>query len=791
MGDPSLNLFGRLYRYFAGRRRVLYGATLLLVALSLFASSRLRLQDDIVAMLPDDGSSAATDFRLLQLAPFTRKLVVSLKTQTPGDSAALVATADSLAQGLREAKVGKVSTGPAQLGPEFFGFLGSALPNLCGEADLKRLEAATAPEKVRDRLREGYEQLFAPEGWALKGKLQADPLSFSDLVLERLRFLNLVPNMRLVQNHFVSADGSSALITVDTTVPMTDSAASRQLMDRVDTAVKKTVPAGFSATVLSGHRYTLANADAVKRDLYLVLTLSVVAVFAIYLVFLRSMSALFVFLVPSSVLAIASGAMALWAPKVFAVTLGFGGVLLGMVDEYATMIYFACRKGGKDPALITAEVARPVLSGALATLLSFGVMLLSVLPGQRQLAVYSMTGIAAALLFSLVVLPHLVRPAPGGSLPFGGMKTLRPPRRVVLVVWCVLLAVCAFGATTVRFNGSLQAVNLVPAELKRAEVELNRTWGDLQGKALIFAEGKDLESALELNRRVFERLAPTLPPGELVSLAPLLPSEAQQRENRARWVSFWQDGRAARLERDLAREGAAFGFTGAAFAPFLATLKAPPAPLNVDGLRAAGLSELVDALVLENAGSVRVLTLVPDRPELVERLSRELGALPGVHVVSESRFGATMGGSIIRDFTRYLAITGVLVFLLVAAVFRAPSRIALVLVPVVTGVVCMLGIMGLLGLQFNIFNIAATILIIGLCVDYGIFMVSRLEDGGDETSSLAVLVSGLTTLAGLGALALARHPSMQSIGVSVLLGVGTGIPAALFVIPALRREDTP
>lgn len=103
----------------------------------------------------------------------------------------------------------------------------------------------------------------------------------------------------------------------------------------------------------------------------------------------------------------------------------------------------------------------------------------------------------------------------------------------------------------------------------------------------------------------------------------------------------------------------------------------------------------------------------------------------------------------------------------------------------------MLGIMGMFGIEFNIFNIAATILIIGLCVDYGIFMVCRLTEGSDHTTNRAVLVSGLTTLAGLGALALAQHPSMYSIGITVLLGIGTGIPAALLVIPALCGKDRP
>jgi predicted RND superfamily exporter protein len=119
-------------------------------------------------------------------------------------------------------------------------------------------------------------------------------------------------------------------------------------------------------------------------------------------------------------------------------------------------------------------------------------------------------------------------------------------------------------------------------------------------------------------------------------------------------------------------------------------------------------------------------------------------------------------------------------------VFRRPKRILLALVPVVTGLLSMLGIMGTLGIEFNLFNIVATILIIGLCVDYGIYMVCKITEGLDHAAERAILASGLTTLAGFGSLVLAKHPAMHSIGVTVLLGIGFGIASALLVIPALH-----
>ena len=100
----------------------------------------------------------------------------------------------------------------------------------------------------------------------------------------------------------------------------------------------------------------------------------------------------------------------------------------------------------------------------------------------------------------------------------------------------------------------------------------------------------------------------------------------------------------------------------------------------------------------------------------------------------------------------------------------------------------MFGAMGWLGIQFNLFNVIATILIIGLGVDYGIFMVCKISETYGHDTDRAVLFSGLTTLAGFGALILARHPALHSIGLTVILGIGAAIPSALFVIPALYQR---
>lgn len=784
--------FAALYRFFAPRRLLLFAVTAALVAAAAVACRGVRLQENIAAMLPDDQSAAAVDFQLLQQAPFARKVVINLRADSGVDPATLAGAGDRFAAALPGAGIERVVSGPAELGDgRLLFWLADALPALATPADLQRLAAELTPAEVAGRLRQGYERLLSPEGWGMQPLLRADPLELRRLALEKLRHVNLIPGARIEQNHFVSADGRNLLLVADTPIVITDSDGARQIEERFDAAAA-TLPPGVTASYVSGHRYTRANAEAIKSDLALILSLSSLAVLAIYLIFLRSRWALFVFLVPATVLLLASGVLSLAADQVFAITLGFGGVLLGIADEYAMNVYFACRRCQGDPAPLLGEVSRPVLFSGLTTLATFAVMLLSALPGQRQLAVYAMSGIAASLLISLVVLPHLVPAAPAARRTAPARPGRRRlPRAWVLGGWLLLLLGCTTQIGKLRFDGDLRSMNLVPAELRAAERDLQQTWGNLRGQAIAFVEGRDLETALAGNERLFARLSASLPPGEVVSLAPLLPSSATQRENRERWVAFWQGKTGASILRELEAEGRRLGFAPGAFDAFRQKLAVPVADSGVEELRAAGLGEVVDAMLVREAGRVRVLTLLPDTAGTAALFAAASRLPPGTRLVSQRHFGELIGDAIGRDFRRYLLLTSLVVTVVVVLVFRQWRKIVLTLVPVLTGMVVMTGAMAWLGLPFNLFNIVATVLTIGLCVDYGIYMVCKLTEGSDYAADRAVLVSGLTTLAGFGILVLARHPALHSIGVSVLLGVGAAIPAALLVLPALLPQEEP
>ena len=265
----------------------------------------------------------------------------------------------------------------------------------------------------------------------------------------------------------------------------------------------------------------------------------------------------------------------------------------------------------------------------------------------------------------------------------------------------------------------------------------------------------------------------------------MLPDTVEQAQRRQDWIAFWQKHRQQTVEQ-LSVSGTRYGFTEAAFEPFVAGLDQTCEPIKVDSLVRWGLGDLVDSLTLQNGTNTQLITLIPDQPDLIERLEPELAKLPGVTLVSQGRFGRELSREIAVDFANFIFYAGVAVLLLLLVLFRRLSDVVLALLPVLTGLLVMFGGMSWLGLEMNLFNVIATILIIGLGVDYGIFMVCHSRECAETASSRAILISGLTTLVGFVALVMARHPALHSIGVTVLLGIAAAVPTAVLVIPALR-----
>jgi len=780
-----------LYLFFSHHRPMVFVATVAVIVICAFAFVNLNLSENIESMLPDRKTNTALNFRLLQQAPFSRKIVINLNRRQNTPDNDLLEITDRLAEAMTSPFFTRVVTGPGEsLDLEFFSWLVNVYPSLIADEDVNRLQQKLTADEVRQKLNDLYAKLSNPEGSAMKKLFQVDPLGFRLNVLEKLRFLNIIPRMRLENGHFISPDGRNALIIAETPFEITDAERGREMLIHFQDLLANIVPDTIRVSMISGHRYTLANIDAIKKDIVIILICSSLGIFILFLLFFRSLGGIFVFLTPICVLCIAAAGVSVFYRTVSAVTIGFGAVLLGISVDFAIHVYFALRSATNNPSEAIAQVSRPIVYCALTTLGAFGVLSFSSLPVQRELAVFSIIGILVALILSLTALPQVARPT---QIPKKNEKTYiktesQLARRWVVCGWLALLVTCAWQGTKLHFDGDLRSLNLVPDEIRNVESTLQRTWGNFRGTAVIFAEGPNLQTALENNDRIFRYLIRNSNASPIVSLAPVMPSLKTQQVNRQRWIAFWSDERKEYIKQLLTTEGELIGFKPSAFEPFFKLIAEPSPPLTVEDLRTIGLTEIVDTLIMRAGKKVKVLTLVPDTPEIAALLNHSDFNRSGIQLASQNQFRQTISKAIADDFIHFILGASVMVILLLGLLFRNLKKVLLALIPVVTGILFMIGVMGGLGIAFNLFNVVAAILIIGLGVDYGIFMVTKITQGLDAATERAVFVSGLTTIAGFGALVLARHPALHSIGLSVLIGIGAAIPAALVIIPALYRK---
>ncbi|SDZ76548.1 Predicted exporter [Desulfuromusa kysingii] len=790
-----MGLITLCYRRFQRRRGWLLLLLLILLALASWKISQLQIEESISAMLPDGKSLVAHDFQLLQQAPFARQLVIHLRADPEIDSHDLLVATDQLRLALPAELFKGPLSGPGEMTTSpLFNQLGQYLPVLVNAEDLQQIAAQLEPEEIDQHLAADLAQLLQPQGMVLKETIRRDPLQLEGLVLQKLSSLNPIPEVRLQDGHFLSRDGHSSLILADTPISMTDAVGSKALLDAFAVACQQ-LPDGIQANLISGHAYTLANAQTIQKDMKLVLLVSGMGILLLFFLFLRSIRALFVYLLPLFSMAMALVVTAAWFKPLSGITVGFGAVLLGITIDFGLHVYFALRYGrcqqGREQLLCA--VSRPVLFGALTTLAAFAVLLSSALPGQRQLAIFAMAGIVTALLLALLVLPHFI-----GPNKENGASSLRQLRRhvydripslriAVLLIWLGVVGFAAVQAQDLKINAELRQLSYLPPALQQAEQALGETWGNMRSRALVFASAPDLEGALELNEDIWRKLQGHGMLKDIVSLAPLLPSQQTQQQNLHAWRTLWQERQAT--VRDLLQlTGQKYGFADNAFDPFWERLNEPERLVTPELLERWGLEKALNNLLLKNDQGYQLLTLIPDQADLIQQLGEDFADLPGITLVSQRRFSQQLSYEIGADFSRFITLAGVAVLVLLVLLFRRIPEVLLALLPVLTGVLVMFGGMGWLGLEMNLFNVVASILIIGLGVDYGIFMVCHGQQEEHLASSRAILISGLTTLIGFGALVLAKHPALHSIGLTVLLGISAAVPTAVLVIPAFRPK---
>jgi uncharacterized protein len=784
--------FQRLFCWLMERKRAVARSIFFLLRAAIYGVTIIPLEHSLEVMLPS-GSDTQDSIRFLQEIDFSAKVVLSFSVEEevfqrgeanraltePSDWMAAVDAVFASMDSPLILKVVSRFDNQSLIGD--IGFFIERVPELLNEQALAELEATLTPAGIRQQLQKKYVQLLKPEGSFMSGLIRRDPLDLQQHVLEDIKALSASFGYRvkLADGHLVSEDGRHKLVMVETSIPFTDAAGSRELVSLLESTISQ-LPDGIRADMVCGHLHTLSNERVVKRDIALTVSIAAVSFLLLFLLFFKDWRANLIFFLPLAALLLAVNFAAVLLGTISQMMLGFGSVIAGVAVDYGIHVYIAVRRG-KEVRESVAAVAKPVLLGALTTAGVFVAFLFSSIPGYRQLATFALLSVILSVLGALLILP-LFLVARGNEArrePVGTFS--RKGSRMILFLFAGWLLIAIPVVMRVQFDSNVACLDGTEQPILDAEGRFQQIWGSGEtGQAIAAVSGATLEQALEESERLYQA-AEGLP---LTTLNSVWKPASVRKENVARWQAFWSESRLGEVRRHFVEQGQAFGFAEDAFEPFFASIGTAEfsgaAPENNQIFQ-----QLSQRFVQVGSNRVNQLSYFPDESHLVEKMMALKEQVPSLMLISREALTTSLARDYTAEFSRISVIALVVVLGISLLLLRNLKMTLVVLMPALAGVVGVMLLVTLVGARLNVMNLISGIIVIGLCIDYGIFYVHSHINGLQLGTRTAISLSAGTTLIGVGALLFARHPALFSVGLTLMGGISAGYLTSMFVVPAL------
>ena len=467
--------------------------------------------------------------------------------------------------------------------------------------------------------------------------------------------------------------------------------------------------------------------------------------------------------------------------KVHLLTLVFGASLVGVAEDFG-IHWFASRQG--HPQLERLQLMRVLLPGMVLALVTSALAYLALgaapFPGLRQMAVFSVTGLTAAFATVVFWFPWLERKAPARTALAERMGAWleRWPRAHSSKRWRGLAGVAALlilgGLAQLRSNDDLRSLQSLPPTLVQQQLQIGRLLGMPSPAQFYLVRAPDAETLLQREQALTARLTARVADGTLKgyrAISDWLPSLQQQARDAA-LVQQVETGVLAAVAQATGEP-----LTRPAFAAQPLTLQAwlqSPASQPLRQLWLGPIEGGVASVVLVDAHG---------GDAMLARLQAQAQGLSGVRWVNRTAEYSQLLGHYRRMMSALLLLGAVLVVL--ALFLRYRREAWRTFVPTTLALLLTLSLLGWLGQPLQLFNVLAFSLLIGVGVDYGIFLQ---EHAGDRSAWLAVSVGAASTWLSFGLLALSATPALRAFGLTLLIGIGlVWLLSPLFRAP--KRDD--
>ncbi|WP_224248278.1 efflux RND transporter permease subunit [Hyalangium gracile] len=634
-----------------------------------------------------------------------------------------------------------------------------------------------------------------------------EPLTFEEI---SRKYLPESP----VREDLTSVDGTEVYLFIKPAGTAADLGFARQFVDEAK-AVAARVAQRYPGVVVdsTGNFQSRIEEDSVmRRDLANAGLLSALLAVGLILLATRRISALAVVGMPVMVGVLLTFAFAQLVIGHLNVVTGFlVAILIGLGIEYGVhlaMRYWEERRR-HDVREALSEAVRGTFSGALTSAVTnasaFLVLLLAQFQAFQQFGLLAGMGVMLAVLAAYGLGPALlsiaerIRPfrapssagASPASAPHSNTQERMGPRWPTSVVAGLALAVLAFAGFSV-FMAPRLGFETDMRKLKgdspssRLDDHITAQLGTPLNPAILLVD--DLEQARTVRQIISDVQARHGADSVFLrsaSLVDLIPTDVERRQQALSRLQTLMAG----LPEELLAEPRVKSFQD--------MMGAQPYGLEQLPIEARRRFEALDGkgmflLLFPSVSNYDTRDLHRWAAQLDEVVvgAREKGI--DLSVLDSNRIASRIFALVRGDGPFILGAAAVVVFLAIFASLRSLKRALLVAGPLFLGMVCLAGGMYLFDVQLNFINAVVLPNLLAIAVDNSVHLYHRYEEEGPGSlghvvrhTGLAAVVATLSNAAGYGALLVASHQGLRSIGQIALLGVVCTFLGTTVFFPAL------
>ncbi len=469
--------------------------------------------------------------------------------------------------------------------------------------------------------------------------------------------------------------------------------------------------------------------------------------------------------------------------KVHLITLAFGAGLVGVSVDYA--LHYICERQVLPADRVVKKLFAGLLLGLVSSVIAYAGLALAPFPGLRQMAVFSVVGLIAAWLTVLLWLPLISgrSEASLSSVTLLNHWRRRYPYLQSQPLLIVALMLVSLISLVIIWQGQpqddIRLLQTSPAELLDEDRRVQQLLGNSSSAQFILVTADNLESLLQTEERLLPSLQALVDSSGLQgfqALSQVLPSLQRQSENRELVGNLYRQclPEVATLLRFSESQ---LQNAQAAFERSKSDLLTPAEwrRLQVsDGWRQLLVSNGRDgvASVIRLKGALN--------PALKDRLMLLTENLPNVYWVDRVASISDLLSDYREQITEWLLVAYSLVVGLLA--YRYRCHLWRIILPPLIASLITFAMLILTEGGYNLFNLIALMLLLGIGLDMGIFLY---EAADSDQTWLAVSLSAVTSLLAFGLLAFSKTPVLYHFGIIVL----PGLSLVWLIAPLMRRPQ--